>query len=75
MDVSGRPEAIRAALTYGRLALFAGACAVYVVVRYVVFPRRRAGSPNGPLNGPLNGSQRGPTAALLDPLDDVVAKR
>lgn len=41
LDVNGRPEAIRAAMTYGRLALFAGACAVYVVVRYVVFPRRR----------------------------------
>lgn len=41
LDAYGRPEAIRTALTYGRLALFAGACAVYVVIRYIVFPRRR----------------------------------
>ncbi|MEM9380013.1 MAG: hypothetical protein AAGB93_08680 [Planctomycetota bacterium] len=36
-----RREALMTAMTYASIAAFAAACVAYVVVRYVLFPRRR----------------------------------
>ncbi|MEM1450305.1 MAG: hypothetical protein AAGI22_14410 [Planctomycetota bacterium] len=35
-----RREALMTAMTYASIAAFAVACVAYVVVRYVLFPRR-----------------------------------